>query len=189
MPDLFIFGGCNGSGKTTLATKVLDSINPPPEFINADEIAARLNPDDVESVAIEASRLMLKRLNRLQEQKANFVFETTLATRSFVRFLRQCKGKGYRINLVYVWLNSPTLAVRRVAKRVAAGGHNIPHDIIVRRYERGRKNLLELYLPLCDRFQAYDNSQDENSLIAYRLSLANPITIIQQDIWNQIVTY
>ena len=86
-----------------------------------------------------------------------------------------------------MWLESPDLAVLRVAKRVAAGGHNIPQDIIKRRYRRSLKNLVELYLPLADRFQAYDNSRNESSLIAYYSHHNDPITVIQQDIWNQIL--
>jgi len=187
MSEIFVFGGCNGSGKSTLASRVLSSVQPSPEFVNADIIAAQLNPDDVDAVAITASRLMLDRLKTLANQKLDFAFETTLAARSFARFLRKCKSKGYQINLAYVWLESPELATLRVAKRVASGGHDIPQDIIKRRYLRSLQNLVELYLPLADRFQAYDNSQNENSLIAYFSHKNSPIKVIQQDIWNQIL--
>ena len=132
MPEIYVFGGCNGSGKTTFATTFLSSLSGV-EFVNADIIAADLNPDDVDSVAIQASRLMLERINILSRQGSDFAFETTLAARTFVRFLRECQGSGYKINLFYVWLNSPELAVARVARRVASGGHNIPRDTIVRR--------------------------------------------------------
>jgi predicted ABC-type ATPase len=102
MSEIFVFAGCNGSGKITLALKILSSLNSNPEFVNADLIAAQLNPQDVDSVAILASRLMLERLNYLSEQKADFAFETTLAARSFARFLKTCQRQGYRINLIYV---------------------------------------------------------------------------------------
>ena len=187
MSEIFVFAGCNGSGKSTLANRLLSSIQPAPEFVNADIIAAQLNPNDVEAVAITASRLMLNRLKVLAASGADFAFETTLAARTFARFLRDCRHEDYKINLIYVWLESPELAVSRVARRVASGGHNIPQDIIKRRYQRSLKNLVELYLPLADRFQAYDNSHDENSLIAYYSNHNNPITIIQPDIWNQIL--
>ncbi len=125
--------------------------------------------------------------NTLFRQGENFAFETTLAARTLAQFLRKCKAQGYRINLIYVWLESAELAVNRVAKRVASGGHNIPEDIIRRRYERGRRNFVELYLPVADRFQAYDNSGNNNSLIAYRSDLNQKIIIIKLDIWNQII--
>ena len=187
MAEIYIFGGCNGSGKTTLATTILSSLENQLEFVNADIIAAELNPNNVDAAAIQASRLMLERLNTLSRQGTDFAFETTLAARTFARFLRNCQAQGYRINLVYVWLESVELAVNRVAKRVISGGHNIPEDIIRRRYERGRKNFVELYLPLADLFQAYDNSGEQSRLIAYCSESEQGITIVKHDIWNQII--
>jgi predicted ABC-type ATPase len=187
MSEIFVFGGCNGSGKSTLALKILSSINPRPEFVNADLIAAQLNPNDVDSVAVSAGRIMLERLNYLSELQLDFAFETTLAARSFAPFLKRCQNNGYQINLFYIWLNSPQLAIERVAKRVENSGHHIPIDTIIRRYQRGLNNLLELYLPIADRFIVYDNSRQHNLLIAYCLDKTEPISIIQQDIWNQII--
>ncbi len=185
MPEIYVFGGCNGSGKTTFATTFLSSLSGV-EFVNADIIAADLNPDDVDSVAIQASRLMLERLNTLSRQGSDFAFETTLAARTFVRFLRECQRSGYKINLFYVWLNSPELAVARVARRVASGGHNIPRDTIIRRYERGRKNFVELYSPIADRWIAYDNSQQRQKIAEKPLN--QPIAIYQPQIWQRIIT-
>jgi predicted ABC-type ATPase len=131
MPEIYVIGGYNGSGKTTFALNIfpnLDNI----EFINADIIAAQLNPDNPDNVAIQASRIMLERLKTLAQQNQNFAFETTLAARSFAPFLRQCQAQGYRVNLIYVWLNSIELAITRVVLRVASGGHNIPEDVIHR---------------------------------------------------------
>jgi predicted ABC-type ATPase len=187
MPEIYVFGGCNGSGKTTLATQILSSLNNQLEFVNADIIATEINPDDIDAVAIQASRLMLAKLKTLFLQSEDFAFETTLAARTFALFLRKCKTQGYKINLVYVWLESSELAVNRVARRVASGGHNIPEDIIRRRYERSQRNFAELYLPIADRFQVYDNSGNNNSLIAYRSDSNQEITIIKPDIWNRII--
>lgn len=186
MPEIFVFSGCNGSGKSTLALKVLSSINPSPEFVNADIIAAQLNPHDVDAVAITASRLMLNRLRNLAGQKVDFAFETTLAARSFARFLTKCKDKGYTVNLIYVWLKTPELAVSRVAKRVASGGHNIPQDIIKRRYQRGLNNLFELYLPLADRWIVYDNS-NQRAKVAEKPIVQSPV-IYQPDTWQNILS-
>ncbi|MEL6928198.1 MAG: zeta toxin family protein [Cyanobacteria bacterium J06600_6] len=186
MSEIFVFGGSNGSGKSTIATRFLSSINPSPEFVNADIIAAQLNPDDVDAVAIKASRIMLDRLKVLTNQKVDFAFETTLAARSFARFLRECKEKGYTVNLIYVWLNSPELAISRVAKRVASGGHDIPTDIITRRYQRGLNNLIELYLPLADRWIVYDNS-NQRTKIAEK-PIFEPIIIYQPDTWQNILS-
>ena len=136
-------------------------------------------------MAIQASRLMLERLKVLSTQNIDFAFESTLAARSFARFLKECKTKGYRINLVYVWLESPDLAVDRVARRVESGGHNIPTDTIIRRYERGRNNFFELYLPIADRWIVYDNSKQRQKIAEKPLN--QPTIVYQQQIWQQII--
>lgn len=187
MSEIYVFGGCNGSGKTTLATRFLVGVNNEVEFVNADIIAASLNPDDVDSAAIQASRMMLKRLDHLAQENLDFAFETTLAARTFAKFLRGCKAKGYTINLIYIWLSTPELAISRVARRVASGGHDIPEATIVRRYERGRSNFFELYMAIADNFQVYDNSRNNNSLVSYRSSPNRRITVLNSDIWNQII--
>jgi len=186
MPDVYVIGGCNGSGKTTTAMQLLPHFLNVFEYVNADEIAVGLSPFNPESVAIQAGRLMLQRLDALLNAAADFAFETTLASRNYVRFLRKCKLKGYTINLIYFWLQSPELAVYRVRRRVESGGHNIPEDVIPRRYERGRKNLLELYLPLSDTCIVYDNSTSISEVVAsYNSAAADPI-VYRSEIWNQI---
>ncbi|MEA5498868.1 zeta toxin family protein [Limnoraphis robusta Tam1] len=187
MPDLYVIGGANGSGKTTASLQILPNILGVLEYVNADEIAAGLSPFNPESVVIQAGRLMLERLETLVNAEIDFAFETTLATRSFVRFLRKCKSKGYRINLIYFWLQSPELAIARVRRRVESGGHNIPEDTIRRRYQRGRKNLTDLYLPLCDRWIVYDNSSPNLQIIAERPFNQEAI-IYQPQFWTQITT-
>ncbi|MHC5932796.1 zeta toxin family protein [Nostoc sp.] len=187
MPNLYIIGGANGSGKTTAALQILPYFLEVFEYVNADEIAAGLSPFNPESVAVQAGRLMLERLENLVNAEADFAFETILAARKFARFLRECKIKGYIINLIYFWLQSPELAIARVRRRVESGGHNIREDTIRRRYERGRKNLIELYLPLCDRWIVYDNSNPILQIIAERPFNQEPI-IYQPQLWSQITT-
>ena len=184
MPEIYVIGGCNGSGKTTFALNLFPTLANI-DFINADIIAARLNPDNPDSVAIPASRIMLRNLKNLARQKRDFAFETTLAARSFAPFLRRCQTEGYRVNLIYVWLNSVELAIARVALRVASGGHDIPEDVVRRRYHRGRKNFLELYSSLADCWQVFDNSFD-NQLVAYSYNKNQTIAIIKNDVWEQI---
>lgn len=184
MPEIYVIGGCNGSGKTTFALNIFPNIGDI-EFINADLIAAELNPNNPERVVIQASRIMLKQIKALARQNADFAFETTLAARTLAPFLRQCQAKGYLVNLIYVWLNSVELAITRVAMRVASGGHNIPEDVIRRRYNRGRKNFLELYSRLADRWQVYDNSSN-NQLIAFSNNKNQTIDIVKTDTWNKI---
>jgi predicted ABC-type ATPase len=186
MPNLYLIGGANGSGKTTTAKKVLPNFLEVIEYVNADEIAAGLSMFNPESVAIFAGRLMLERLETLSQAGYDFAFETTLAARNFANFLRKSKLKGYSINLIFFWLQSPELAIERVRRRVESGGHNIPEDVIRRRYTRGIKNLLELYIPLCDSWVIYNNSSPISQVVVACGVEQKPV-IYQAKIWNQIL--
>ncbi|GAA6620923.1 zeta toxin family protein [Scytonema sp. NUACC26] len=185
MPSLYVIGGANGSGKTTVAMNLLPNFLECFEYVNADSIAAGLSPLNPESMAIEAGRLMIQRLRALSESGSDFAFETTLAAKTFAPFIVNCRAKGYTINLIYFWLRSPDLAVERVARRIASGGHSIPEDVIRRRYERGRKNLVSLYLPLCDGWMVYDNSSSLPRIVSERIINQLPI-IYENNIWNKI---
>ena len=132
--NLYIISGCNGAGKTTASYTVLPEILGCKEFVNADEIARGLSPFNPTSVAIEAGRLMLQRIEDLLARDESFSIETTLATRSYVNLVKRARGRGYRVSLLYFWLDSPELAMRRVAERVSKGGHDIPKSTITRRY-------------------------------------------------------
>jgi predicted ABC-type ATPase len=185
MPSLYVIGGANGSGKTTLALTLLPRFLQVFEFVNADAIAAGLSPLNPESMAMQSGRLMLERLEALAGAGVDFAFETTLAARTFARFIESCKTRGYTISLIYLWLPSADLAVERVAKRVASGGHNIPVEVVRRRYERGLKNLTELYLPVADGWMIFDNSENTFQLIAKRL-IFEDLVIYDSTIWSAI---
>jgi predicted ABC-type ATPase len=185
MANLYIIGGANGSGKTTASMSLLPNFLDCFEYINADAIAAALSPFNQQSVAITAGRITLERLQTLSNSGTDFAFETTLAARSFAAFLRSCKTKGYTINLIYFWLRSPELAIARVASRVASGGHSIPEDVIRRRYDGGMLNLLALYLPLCDNWIIYNNSNETPQLVAEG-SIEQEQIIYNVESWNQI---
>jgi predicted ABC-type ATPase len=166
MPNLYIIAGCNGAGKTTASFTVLPEMLDCDEFINADEIARGLSPLNPEKAAIEAGRLMLTKIDKLISKKKDFAFETTLATKSYTRTIQKAKGTGYQVSLVFFWLDSVELATRRVQTRVLEGGHNIPEDVIKRRYFSGIKNLFKLYIPICDYWIIFDNSVSPTELIA-----------------------
>ena len=129
MPKLYIIAGCNGAGKTTASYTVLPEMLDCREFVNADEIAKGLSPFNPESVAIDAGRLMLQRMDDLLIAGEDFAFETTLATRSYVKFIDQAHAMGYFVSLLFFWLPTPELAIVRVATRVSKGGHDIPEEV------------------------------------------------------------
>ena len=164
--NLYIIAGCNGAGKTTASFTVLPEMLECREFVNADEIAAGLSPVNPEGVAIQAGRLMIDRILHLLKEGETFAFETTLATRSYVKLIRQAQKRGYFVTLLFFSLSTPEQAVRRVAKRVSLGGHNIPTDVIERRYEAGLRNLFSLYTPVVDYWTLYDNSVCPSDKIA-----------------------
>lgn len=163
---LFIIGGPNGAGKTTSALKLLPDFLHCEEYVNADGIASGISHFMPESVAINAGRTMLARIRELFRQKKSFAFETALASRHFVNLLHECRRAGYFTNIIFLWLRSPELAVKRVAIRVKNGGHSIPEETIRRRYAKSLANLFQIYMPAADSWTVYDNSLAEPELIA-----------------------
>ena len=163
---LYIISGPNGAGKTTASYTVLPKILQCKEFVNADEIARGLSPFNPESVAIEAGRLMLKRISELLQRNESFSIETTLSTRSYFRLVEKAHSQGYDVTLLYFWLKSPQQAIERVAERVAKGGHDIPKDIIVRRYWEGLDNLFKIYMPIVDTWILVNNGETPRSIVA-----------------------
>lgn len=184
MKKLYVIAGCNGAGKTTASYTILPEILDCKEFVNADEIARGLSPFQPEKVGIEAGRLMLKRIKTLLESGENFAFETTFATKSYVNFIKSAREREYQITLLFFWLHSPELAVSRVKNRVKEGGHNIPEDVIRRRYTSGLKNFFKLYLPMTDNWLFVNNSGETYEIIAE--GSFEDITINNKLLWNQI---
>lgn len=126
--------------------------------MNADTLAQGLSGFRPEDVALEAGRIMLKRLDALEAQRKSFAFEATLASQSLARRLARLKDGGFRIHIVYLWLPRAELALARVAERVKAGGHDVPADAVRRRFSRGRRNFFIVYRPLADTWRLYDGS-------------------------------
>ncbi|MDP2059506.1 MAG: zeta toxin family protein [Flavobacteriaceae bacterium] len=163
---LYIIAGCNGAGKTTASFTILPEILDCKEFVNADEIARGLSPFQPEKVSVEAGRIMLNRIDELLSENENFAFETTLSSKSYKNKIIEAKEKGYRVTLLFFWLQNIELAKERVKTRVSEGGHNIESEVIERRYIRGVKNLFDIYLPIVDGALIFDNSEGKHELIA-----------------------
>lgn len=166
MPKLYIISGCNGSGKTTASYTLLPEMLECREFVNSDEFAKFLSPFDPSAASVAASRYMVQKIEYLLARNSDFCIETTLATRSLVGIIRRAKEKGYVITLLYFWLNSPDLAIQRVKSRVEAGGHNIPDNVVRRRYLMGLEYFFRTYISLSDRWVLADNSQSPFIVVA-----------------------
>ncbi len=165
-PVAIVLGGINGAGKTTSSQRLLAGQLEVMSFVNADTIARGLNAFQPETVAFEAGRMTLQRLHELQSTQADFAFETTLAGRSYLSFLKELRQNGYVIELYYFWLDSPDLAVERVRAQVRRGGHSIPEPTIRQRYYRSLHNFWGDYRSLADSWFLYDNSSNDPVLIA-----------------------
>ena len=186
MPEILIIGGPNGAGKTTAARSLFRERIGMREFVNADEIARGLSPFHPEGAAIAAGRLMLERMSELVARRESFVVETTCAGRSNLNFVRQRKIEGWDIGLVYFWLRSPDVAIRRVARRVREGGHSVPRDAIVRRYWSGLNNVRRHYLPLVDFLNIRDNTDGNPVLIAEKTD-GGPLAVYDEKRWQEFL--
>jgi predicted ABC-type ATPase len=184
---ILMIAGPNGAGKTTMTLEFIADRSILYEFINADEIARGLAPLNPESVALTASKLMIRRLKELLDINKSFAFESTASGTNYVKHLKAAKSKGYEINLTFLWLASPDQAVKRVAQRVKQGGHFVPEETIIRRYYAGLKNLLTCYLPIADTANVLDNSSEESSKrLITRKNINGSIDIFDRTIWKKL---
>lgn len=180
-----IIAGPNGAGKTTFALEYLPQVAPGTVFVNADLIAAGLSPLAPERELIAASRLFLRQIDRCVSDGKDFAFETTLAGRGYLRFIRQLRSAGWRVELLYLALPSAELAQLRVAERVAHGGHAIAPADIVRRFPRSLRNLFELYARAVDETTCLLNSGPTPDIVFTQQG--DERTIIRQATYDQLL--
>jgi predicted ABC-type ATPase len=183
MPNLYIISGCNGAGKTTASFTVLPEMLNCREFVNADEIARGISPFKPESVAIQAGKIMLNRIEELLGHRKDFAIETTLTTRSYFNTITKAKSLGYQVTLLFFWLNDVSLAIQRVETRVLEGGHHIPEEVIRRRYDKGIQNL-KLFTSVSDLWFVLDNSKEQLQFIAE--GNQSEIIIFEEDKWSRL---
>jgi predicted ABC-type ATPase len=184
-PSVVILAGPNGAGKSTVAPALLHDAFGVDEFVNADVIARGLSAFDPDRVAITAGRIMLARLHELAAQRADFAFETTLASRSFAPWLRGLRMSGYDLHLFFLWLSSADLAIARVADRVRMGGHFVPDEVVRRRYLAGIGNFFDLYRPLATTWALYNTSGLEPVRVAEGLA-SETIGVYDREAWDTI---
>lgn len=184
MPELYIIAGPNGAGKTTAAKTILPEILNCEIFLNADEIAAKLNPENVEAAAMKAARIMLSQIEECIGKQVNFSIETTLATRSYLQLVTKAQMQGYEVVLLFFYLPSSEMAKQRVAQRVQKGGHSIPAEVIERRYLLGIKNLID-FIEIVDRWHVYENSISPAIKIAEG-ERDGAIKILNLELWKKL---
>lgn len=181
MPNLFILAGPNGAGKSTSAPGILVGERQVDEFVNADVIARDEGLSD-----IAAGRQTLARLEALAAARRDIAFETTLASRMLLPRIQTMQATGYGFHLTFFWLPSADMAVARVAKRVASGGHSIPEDVIRRRYERGLDNFFNTYSPAADSWVLVNNTSRPGRPVAWR-KVGAGVQVLDNALWNQLL--
>jgi predicted ABC-type ATPase len=164
-PRCIIIAGPNGAGKTTFAREFLPKDAGVIHFVNADLLAAGLSPLRPELAALAAGRWLLAELDRLAKARLDFAFESTLSGLTYLGRIKRWKAAGYRIEMIYLRVASPQLALRRIAARVKQGGHDVPRAEVLRRFDRGWKNFVAGYRLHADAWTVYDNSGDRPMLL------------------------
>lgn len=164
--NVYIIAGPNGAGKTTFAVTFLPTYAKCSNFINADLIAAGLSPFSPRTVALKAGKLVLEQIHQFAAKGIDFAFETTLSGKLYVNLLKSLKVKGYRIHLFFLWIPSSGLAISRIKNRVLRGGHDVPAEDVIRRFNRSIANFFRLYQPLSDSWQLFNNAGSNPILIA-----------------------
>jgi len=146
--ELIIISGANGSGKTTFAMEYMDVIDY--EFLNADEIAKEIEKENPNNALIKAGRIFFKRLNDCIKEHRSFVIETTLSGTYINKVAIRARENGYKLIMIYLFLDDPKLCIERVNIRVLKGGHNVPIEDIVRRFYRSKNNFWNNFTDLAD---------------------------------------
>ncbi len=187
-PNLYIISGPNGAGKTTASYNLLPDLFRCTNFVNADEIARGLSPFAPEQVAVQAGRIMLQRIDDLLQQRVDFAIETTLATRSYIRLVKRAQAAGYKVHLIFFYLETEQQAIERVAQRVRNGGHSIQEEDIRRRFKRGIYNLINLYMPVCNGIYVVNNNSVPAILVAQKTPRMRTLHIYIQTMWKRLLT-
>ncbi|MBU1006769.1 MAG: zeta toxin family protein [Candidatus Omnitrophica bacterium] len=182
--NVYVIAGPNGSGKTTFARRFLPHYAKCNHFVNADLIAQGLSPFSPRIAAMKAGRLVLEQIRDMAGKNIDFAFETTLSGKSYVDFLKELKAKGYRVNLFFLWIPSPELALARIKDRVAEGGHDVPAKDVRRRFVRGIQNFLESYGPLSDSWMFFYNAESIPQLIAEKKD--DKILVVDEKLYEKI---
>lgn len=183
-PQCYVIAGPNGAGKTTFALKYLPLIASCYDFINADEIARGLSPLDFEAGLLRASKIFLETLNRKIADRKDFAFETTLSGRTYLPRIAEWRKAGWNVTLLYLYIPGIAFSAQRVRQRVLKGGHDIPHEDIVRRYPRSIRNLFA-YADVCDKTMCFDNTGNQVVLI-FEKEYGQPLFIQDKERFSKI---
>lgn len=144
-PSVYIIAGPNGAGKTPFAKEFLPNYADCKNFVNADLIAQGISPLSPDAAAFRAGRLVLEQIDFYVKRGESFGFETTLSGRTYLRMLDNIKKHGYEISIFFLWVSEVGIVLNRIERRVARGGHDVPKEFVIRRFDRSMRNFLDVY--------------------------------------------
>lgn len=185
-PRVVVLAGPNGAGKSTSAARLLHGALAVEEFVNADTIAQGLSAYRPEEAAMAAGRVMLDRLRFLARERRDFAFETTLSGVGHARWLRELRAGGYLVHLVFLSLPHADLALARVADRVLRGGHDVPEEVVRRRFIAGLRNLFGIYLEVVDTWRVYDNASERGPRLIASGAAASATAVLDPRAWKHL---
>lgn len=180
-----IIAGANGAGKTTFAREFLPHYADCRNFINADLIAQGIAPFSPESVAVRAGRMMLNEIHLHADRGDDFGFETTLAGRTYLSLIQDLRNRDYRINFYYLWVPDAQLLLSRIRGRVRSGGHDVPTDVVLRRFGRSARNFLVQYRHLGNSWFLFDNSLQAPEAIAFEQN--RRLRILRKELYAELL--
>jgi predicted ABC-type ATPase len=183
LKTLTVIAGANGSGKTTFALEYIKIKQI--KFINADEIAKALDPNDITAKKISAGKEFFARFSEYITDEKSFALESTLSGRYLEKLLRLAKQNGYSITIVYLFVESPQVSIDRIKIRVLNGGHFVPDEDVKRRFYRSKKLFWQKYRLLADGWFVYYNTDDTFEKIAEQKN--DKIEIYDSAKWDELL--
>ena len=177
----YVLAGANGSGKSTIAKELLQEQKL--EYINADDIAKELNPTDISRVKISAGKETKRRIENCFKEKLSFAVETTLSGNNYIKTFEEAKKSGYRIILLYTFVDNAKTCIERIKVRVKNGGNPVPDEDVIRRYKRSISNFWNKYKSLADEWLLYYNG-NENYVFVAQQSKGKDIEIINENLYT-----
>ena len=183
MSKLYIVSGANGSGKTTFSKKLTQELGI--YFLNADEIAKEIDPNNTTGCEIAADKVFFKRLKNLLNENKSFVIESTLSGKYLEKIISQAKDIGYSTELIYIFLENPNVCIERIKERVLNGGHYVPDKAVIRRFYRSKNNFWNLYKNMVDSWFLVYNS--ELSFKEFCIGSKDNYTINDNSIFNDFM--
>lgn len=178
--ELIIISGANGVGKTTFAKPYVKNLGY--KFLNADEIAKKIEKEGLDNAMIKAGRVFFSELNKSIIGRKNIVIETTLSGSYINKVAQRSKKLGYKVKLIYIFVDSEELCVERVRSRVLKGGHNVPEEDIRRRFQRSLNNFWDNFTQLSNSWILLYNGEENYQQVA--IGTGNQYSIENQVLFN-----